>query len=118
MRSNILKISELGLVEMTRKRTRASLLQQLTEPCTTCDGKGRIKSIATVAYDIMRRVRQLAHVVPGSPRIVVRTHAAVATFLCDEESTAMDRLEREIGARVTVESIEASDHTRFEVRPA
>ena len=42
MRSNILKISELGLVEMTRKRTRASLPQLLTDPCPTCEGRGRI----------------------------------------------------------------------------
>jgi ribonuclease G len=118
MRSNILKISELGLVEMTRKRTRASLSHQLTEPCPSCEGMGRIKSVATIAYEIMRRVRYVAGASPGAGRIVVRAHAAVATFLCEEESLAMDALERELGRRVTVEPIEAPDHARFEVQAA
>jgi ribonuclease G len=118
MRSNILKISELGLVEMTRKRTRASLMQLLTEPCSTCDGRGRIKSVATIAYEIMRRIRNAAQVSPGAGRIVVRAHSAVVTFLCEDESLAMDLLEREIGRRITVESMEAPDHARFEVLAA
>mgnify|MGYP003693568763 CR=1 FL=1 len=62
MRSNILKISELGLVEMTRKRTRASLPQLLTEACPTCDGRGRIVS----GRD--RRLRSDATDPPGRAR--------------------------------------------------
>ena len=118
MRSNILKISELGLVEMTRKRTRASLSHQLTDPCPSCEGKGRIKSVATIAYEIMRRIRYVAGTAPGSGRIVVRAHAAVAAFLCEDESLAMDSLERELGRRVIVEAIEAPDHARFDVQAA
>jgi len=116
MRSNILKISELGLVEMTRKRTRSNLMHLLTEPCPACDGKGRIKSIATISCDIMRRIRQVACASPESTRLVVRASPGVATFLCEEDSTAMDRLEREIGCRITVEPLDTTDHTRFEVR--
>ncbi|HEY4056968.1 MAG TPA: Rne/Rng family ribonuclease, partial [Kofleriaceae bacterium] len=48
-RTNVTKISELGLVEMTRKRTRESLVQLLTEPCPTCEGSGVVKSVTTVA---------------------------------------------------------------------
>src|SRR6185295_18642916 len=91
MRSNILKISELGLVEMTRKRTRASLPQLLTETCPACDGRGRVVSVTTVAYEAMRRIREVARAAPEATRIVVRASAAVAAFLCDEESAAMDR---------------------------
>jgi ribonuclease G len=118
MRSNILKISELGLVEMTRKRTRASLSHLLTEACPSCDGKGRIKSVATIGYEIMRRIRYVAAVSPESARVVVRAHPAVVSFLCEEENATMDLLEREIGRRVTVESFEAPDHARFEVQAA
>jgi len=118
MRSNILKISELGLVEMTRKRTRGSLTQLLSDPCPACDGKGRIKSVATIAYEIMRRVRLEARVSPGAGRIVVRAHASVAAFLCEDESIAMDGLEREIGRRITVEPMDAPDHARYEVLAA
>jgi len=116
MRSNILKISELGLVEMTRKRTRASLPQLLTETCPTCDGRGRVVSVTTVAHDAMRRIREVARAAPEATRIVVRASAAVAAFLCDEESAAMDRLERETSCRVTVEPVDGSDITRLDVR--
>jgi ribonuclease G len=118
MRSNILKISELGLVEMTRKRTRASLSHLLTDPCPSCEGKGRIKSVATIGYEIMRRVRLVAAGAPESRGIVVRAHPAVAAFLCEDESAAMDLLEREIDRRITVEPLEAPDHARFEVQAA
>jgi ribonuclease G len=115
MRSNILKISELGLVEMTRKRTRASLLQLLTESCPTCDGRGRIVSVATTAYEAIRRIREVARTVPEASRIVVRTTAPVATFLCEEEAGAIDRLERETSCRITVETVEDAG-LRLDVR--
>jgi ribonuclease G len=116
MRSNILKISELGLVEMTRKRTRASLPQLLTEPCPTCDGRGRVLSVTTIAYEAMRRIRQVARAAPEATRIVVRASTAVATFLCEEESSAIDRLERETSCRITVEPLEGADPARLDVR--
>ena len=118
MRSNILKISELGLVEMTRKRTRASLSQVLTESCPTCNGHGRLKSVTTIAYDVMRRVRHVARLTPEAQRLTVRVHPAVAAFLWEDEAVAMERLEREIGRRVTVETFEPRDHTRFDVEAA
>lgn len=116
MRSNILKISELGLVEMTRKRTRASLPQMLTEPCPTCDGRGRVVSVTTMAYEAMRRIRQVARAAPEATRIVVRASPAVAAFLCEDESAAMDRLERETSCRITVEPIDDSETSRLDVR--
>lgn len=116
MRSNILKISELGLVEMTRKRTRASLPQLLTDPCPTCEGRGRMVSVATVAYEAMRRIRQVARAAPESTRIVVRASAQVAAFLYEEEGPAMDRLERETARRITVETVDGSDVGRLDVR--
>jgi ribonuclease G len=116
MRSNILKISELGLVEMTRKRTRASLPQVLTESCPTCDGRGRIVSVTTMAYEAMRRVRQVALAAPEATRIVVRASAAVAAFLCEDENAAIDRLERETACRVIVEGTEGSEVARLDVR--
>ena len=55
-KTNVLRISELGLVQMTRKRTTDSLERQLTEPCTYCDGRGRIRSTETEAFDLMREI--------------------------------------------------------------
>ena len=53
-RPSILKISELGLVEMTRKRTRDTMVRALCESCVQCEGKGFIKSKQTVAYEVLR----------------------------------------------------------------
>jgi ribonuclease G len=116
MRSNILKISELGLVEMTRKRTRASLSHLLTESCPGCEGRGRVPSVTTIAYDIMRRIRHVARLAPEATRLHVVAHPSVATFLWEEESVAMERLEREIGRRLTVETLTGPDHSRFDVQ--
>ncbi len=115
MRSNILKISELGLVEMTRKRTRESLPQMLTESCPTCDGRGRVISVTTMAYEAMRRIRQVARAAPEATRIVVRASPAVAAFLCEDESAAIDRLERETSCRITIEAVEGSDTAHLDV---
>ncbi len=115
MRSNILKISELGLVEMTRKRARASLSELLTDTCPTCDGRGRVKSITTIAYDIMRRIRAVAQLAPEAQHLTVHAHPSVAAFLAEEEGPSMDRLEREIGYRITIEPVDDANHTGFDV---
>ena len=60
-KTNILKISELGLVQMTRKRTRESLTRTLCQQCPYCEGKGFIKSQTTVCYEILRALsREMA----------------------------------------------------------
>ena len=53
-KTNVLKISDIGLVEMTRKRVRESITRLTTEICPTCDGRGHVRSKITMAYDIMR----------------------------------------------------------------
>src|SRR6185436_4990816 len=57
-KANVTKISELGLVEMTRKRTRESLGRMLTEACPYCEGKGYVKSKTTICAEILRRLRR------------------------------------------------------------
>jgi ribonuclease G len=57
-KTNILKISELGLVEMTRKRTRESLVQTLCEPCPYCEGKSYVLSEESVAFKVLREIRK------------------------------------------------------------
>ena len=76
-KTNVLKISELGLVEMTRKRVRESITRMTTEPCSYCDGKGHIRSRVTVAYEIFREIRRDA---PSfqEPVLVVNCHPEVA----------------------------------------
>jgi ribonuclease G len=54
MKSTILQVSELGLIQMTRKRVRENLGRSLCEPCSYCEGRGFIKSTTTVCYEIFR----------------------------------------------------------------
>ena len=63
--SQILGMSEFGLVEMTRKRVRDPLATRLTEDCRRCDGHGRRKTVETVAVEMMRRVERAAAAAPG-----------------------------------------------------
>jgi ribonuclease G len=103
-RTNILRISELGLVEMTRKRTRESLGQLLSNPCPHCEGAGRVPSVETRAYDALRRARHAAATRAGTGPLVLRVHPDVATFLDGSGVPSLQALEGLIGRPVTVEA--------------
>ena len=92
-RTNVTKISELGLVEMTRKRTRESLVQVLTEPCPTCEGAGVVKSVATVAYEVLREVRRSGTLVDNE-KIEIECAPRVAELLSKQERDYLDHLEK------------------------
>jgi ribonuclease G len=92
-RTNVTKISELGLVEMTRKRTRESLVQLLTEPCPTCEGAGVVKSVTTVAYEILREVRRSGMMVDNE-KIEIEASPRVAEVLQRQERDYLDSLEK------------------------
>ena len=117
-RTNILRISELGLVEMTRQRTRESLENVLSTPCPYCDGRGRIKSRATIAYEILRAIKkEKAHLEDGK-RITVRVHPDIANFLYDEENHSLDYLEREINQKIVIKASEELRHEQYEISVA
>jgi ribonuclease G len=91
-RSTVLRISELGLVQMTRKRTRESLGQLLLEPCSHCDGLGRLRAIETIAYDALRRAERLARERAGECGLTLTVHPAVATFLGADDGALVNAL--------------------------
>ena len=98
-KTNVLKISELGLVEMTRKRVRESITRMTTESCSYCDGKGHIRSRVTVAYEIFREIRRDSPSFP-EPVLVVNCHPEVARIVQgaerDELRYLMDRFNKTI----------------------
>jgi ribonuclease G len=100
-RTNVTKISELGLVEMTRKRTRESLVQLLTEPCPTCEGSGVVKSVETVAYEILREVRRSGMTVDND-KIELEAAPRVAEILSRQERDYLDSLEKRFQKSITV----------------
>src|SRR5689334_10591907 len=100
-RTNVTKISELGLVEMTRKRTRESLVQLLTEPCPTCEGAGVVKSVTTVAYEILREVRRSGALVDNE-KIEIECAPRVAEVLSRQERDYLDHLEKRFQKKIEV----------------
>src|SRR5204863_492987 len=90
-RSNVSKISELGLVEMTRKRTRESLARKLTEACFYCEGKGYLKSKTTISYEILRELRRSGDAVKEDT-VVVACHPEIADMLAVAEKDYLDEL--------------------------
>ena len=90
-KTNVLKISELGLVEMTRKRVRESIGRMLNEPCPYCEGRGTVKSRTTVAYEIFREIRREANAF-REPILVVNCHPEVARLLQGEERDTLRHL--------------------------
>lgn len=100
-KTNILKISELGLVQMTRKRTRESLTRTLCEPCPYCEAKGFIKSQTTVCYEILRAVKR--HLCDDhSPSIQVTAHPDVVKQLLEEESDQLERMQEQFETRIQI----------------
>ncbi|MGO9832172.1 MAG: Rne/Rng family ribonuclease [Myxococcaceae bacterium] len=101
-KTNVLRISELGLVEMTRKRVRESLGRILHEDCSYCAGEGFVKTVTTVVYDIFQELRREA---PNlrDPTLVVNCNAEVARVLQGEEREElrhlMDRFNKSIQVR-------------------
>ncbi len=98
-KTTINRISELGLIEMTRKRTRESLTRMLHEPCFYCDGTGQIQSRTTVAYEILRQIRRERHNLKGY-NVVVNAHPAVVDLLQLEEKAAVQEAERRYMRRI------------------
>jgi ribonuclease G len=98
-KTNILKISELGLVQMTRKRTRESLTRTLCEQCPYCEGKGFVKSQITVAYEILRAIsRDMAD--ENVPCIQVTAHPEVVKLLFEQESDQLEEIEKRYKTKI------------------
>jgi ribonuclease G len=114
-RTNILKISELGLVEMTRQRTRESLENQLLRACPHCDGRGKIKSAPTVAYEVLREIKRQQLDGDADRNIVVRMHPDVANFLYDEKNNSLENLEHEINRRIIIKASQDLHQEKYEI---
>ncbi|MCA9622955.1 MAG: ribonuclease E/G, partial [Myxococcales bacterium] len=97
------RISDLGLIEMTRKRTRESLGRLLHEPCFYCDGTGQLMSRETVAYEILRQIRREQGDLKGWS-IRVNAHPAIIDLLKTEEKEAVAEAERMFARRIELKA--------------
>lgn len=113
-RTTITKISELGLVEMTRKRVREDLRHQLTNTCPYCEGKGYLKSSVTLCYEIFRDIRRELPECKAK-QISVFCHPSVADMLYDEERAQLENLEERFGKRIQVKAVTEYHLEQFDV---
>ncbi|HWI40302.1 MAG TPA: Rne/Rng family ribonuclease, partial [Verrucomicrobiae bacterium] len=113
-KTNILKISELGLVEMTRKRVRESIGRMLCEPCPYCEGRGYVKSHHTVCHEIFRELRREMLDIHGT-KATLTVHPQIADLLYDEERKGLEELEKRFRKRVTVRAKPGFHQEQFEI---
>lgn len=100
-RNNILKLSEFGLVQMTRKRNSENLHQLMCEPCHYCSGEGMLKSRRTICYDIFRKISRNSQKHKGG-NITLQVHPRIADLLNNEEELTKAKVEKDIGKRIIV----------------
>jgi ribonuclease G len=106
--------SQLGLVEMTRKRTRESLAHMLCEPCAACQGRGAVRTARSVAYDILREIlREARQFNPREFRVVASPQ--VVELLLDEESPHLAGLSDFIGKPISLQSEAALGQEQYDI---
>lgn len=101
-RTTVVSMSNLGLVEMTRKRIRPSLVKTLCEPCPYCDGRGYVKQMASIAHEIFRDLEREGRSASAAATTVVHCHADVGDFIYEEETEWLEEVERRIGRHVVL----------------
>ncbi len=106
--------SQLGLVEMTRKRTRESLAHMLCEPCPVCEGKGIVKTARSVVYDIFREILREARQFNPQEFRIVAAPKVIELFL-DEESQHLAGLSEFIGKPVSLQSETAMGQEQYDI---
>jgi ribonuclease G len=106
--------SQLGLVEMTRKRTRESLAHMLCEPCAACQGKGTVKTARSVTYDILREILREARQFNPREYRVVAAPKVIELFL-DEESQHLAGLSDFIGKPISLQSESAMGQEQYDI---
>jgi ribonuclease G len=114
-KTHILRMSELGLIEMTRKRTRENLNRLFTEPCFYCDGRGSLKSKKSICYEIFRDLERETGAPMQNSNICVHVNAEIARVLKEEEQQSIIDLERRINRRIIILAEESFHLEQYQV---
>ncbi len=114
-RTKVLKMSQFGIIEMTRQRVRSSLMQALYEHCPFCAGSGEVKSPETMAFDVLREIRaRLAN--PQAKGIEVLVNSRVANYLQNERRRELIRIEDASQKRIVVVGLDDYSQDKVEVK--
>lgn len=100
-RTRISRISDLGLIEISRERVREDLLRTLSDVCSDCDGRGYTRSALTVVYDIFRDIRRIGRAA-GQQTVVIGAHPHIVDMLQDTEPETLEQLQREFQYQIMV----------------
>jgi ribonuclease G len=112
-KNKVLQISEFGLVELTRKRSRPSLERVLTQPCPYCRGVGRIKSMTTICLELRRQLlRQRSRW--RESEVLLRVHPEVARAL-QSDRAILNELELELKSTIVIQSDATIHHEHFDI---
>lgn len=114
-KNSILKISELGLIEMTRKRTRESLIQTLCSPCFYCEGKGYLKNKLSICYEIFRELAKFEGDV-SAKEMQLFVHPEIAKTLKEEEIEGLLKIEKMVNKKIIVEAMLDFHIEQFEIK--
>ncbi|HYG65870.1 MAG TPA: Rne/Rng family ribonuclease [Thermoanaerobaculia bacterium] len=113
-KTKMLNISEFGLVEITRKRSRSNLERLLTQPCPYCGGHGRIRSVATICLNLRKELLRLRGRWAAS-ELLLRVHPEISRALQQEERAILDELERSLGLKILLQGDPELHQERFDV---
>lgn len=110
----ILEVSELGLIQMTRKRVRESLGRTLCDACPYCEGRGFVKSPSTVCYEIFRELRKIGLSRKGN-EVVLTAHPAVINMIYEDEREGFEEIEKEYNLNVMLKADKNFHQEYYEV---
>ena len=117
-RTSALKISELGLVQMTRKRTRESLEKLLTDTCGRCEGRRVVKSVPTLAAEVLRGIQREAVSKSAGDMLIVKLNPEVARYLYDHGAKDLETLEQRLETKIVLRSNDTIELGAFELARA
>jgi ribonuclease G len=114
-RTRVLPLSEFGLIEITRQRSRGNLERVLTRACPACAGSGRVKTDLTVALDLRRELLAPPVLFSAGETVRVRVRPSVARLLAEEDPRVLAEVESALGIRVELTADEAFEAGGFEI---
>ena len=115
-KTNVLPISGLGLIEMTRKRTKDTLTRLMCSPCPYCEGTGRVKSVTTVCYELIRELFNVINRFHGK-KIMIYAHPEVTAKLCSEDLDMIHSIEQNFRKSLIIRSENNYHVEQYEIFP-
>lgn len=116
-KTKVLRMSELGLIEMTRKRTRENLNRLLSEPCPYCEGQGTLKSMKTICTEIFRDLERESATPMEGGHVYILVNPDIDTVLKEEEQDSILDLEKRIRKRIIIQAKEHFHLEQYEIMP-